>query len=260
MIKLYFKYIILSFKSSLEYKLDFFVSLFSSLAEQIISLLTIGLIFNSIPNLNGWMVEEIILMYAIAMLGRSVDLIFFNNFWKLGWKYIRNGNFDQLLVKPVSVLFQICVTEFEFNGLSYVFTGLITLIYSINELGIVMNMLNILILLIFIISVGFIYGAINLILSTLSFWIIDSTPLMMITFSFSDMARYPISIFPTIIQGMLTFILPYAFTGFYPATYFLVGDHHSSISLLTPVIAIVFSIVAVLFFNYGVNKYVGAGS
>ncbi len=44
---------------------------------------------------------------------------------------------------------------------------------------------------------------------------------MMIFYSFSEFAKYPITIYGKFIQAIITWLLPFAFTSFFPAAYLL---------------------------------------
>ncbi len=259
-LKLYYKYFKLSLKNISEYRVDFFIGIVSMLVEQTISIATLFIIFQNIPNIVNWKLEELILMYGFSSLGRSIDLIFFDNYWSFGWKYIRPGHFDRVLTKPVNNLFQITAENIQIQGIGFFITGIAAVIYSFNQLNIDYSFINILMIFLFTICSGLIYAGVNLFLTTLSFWLKDALPLMTVTFTFATIGRFPIDIFPTAIKVIICIFIPYAFTGYFPATFFLTGDHYSSLSLLTPLVVIVVWFISYSFWKYGTTKYTGAGN
>ena len=42
-----------------------------------------------------------------------------------------------------------------------------------------------------------------------------------IFYMFNDFAKYPISIYNSLLRWLISFIVPFAFTAYYPASYFL---------------------------------------
>ena len=44
-----------------------------------------------------------------------------------------------------------------------------------------------------------------------------------IFYMFNDFAKYPISIYNSLLRWLISFIVPFAFTAYYPASYFLQG-------------------------------------
>lgn len=48
-----------------------------------------------------------------------------------------------------------------------------------------------------------------------------SMSILFMNYSLSDFAKYPMSIYSKPIKGVLTFVIPFAFTAFFPAGYFV---------------------------------------
>lgn len=78
------------------------------------------------------------------------------------------------------------------------------------------------------------------------------------------MSYYPLSIFPKVIQVLLTFVIPYGMMNFFPVQkvinkndYLMFGPY---ISYVAPVFAIGLFTLAILFFYSGVKRYKSTGS
>ena len=81
----------------------------------------------------------------------------------------------------------------------------------------------------------------------------------------SEFTRYPIGIYSRGVRLLLlTFVLPFAFMNYFPATYFL-GKSDNALSLppfvglLTPLIGLVFLAIAYAFWRVGLDRYQGVG-
>jgi hypothetical protein len=58
-------------------------------------------------------------------------------------------------------------------------------------------------------------------LPAFSFWIKFSQAILYVTYTFSNFAKYPLSIYAPWIRHFITFLIPFAFTAFIPASWFL---------------------------------------
>jgi ABC-2 type transport system permease protein len=110
-----------------------------------------------------------------------------------------------------------------------------------------------------VVSGAVIFFAINLITGVSAFWIIDSIPVMGAVFENYLFAHYPLTIFPRAIQVMLTWVIPYAFTSFYPAS-FLLGRDVGPLVWLSPLIALVLLVIGYRLWLVGLRRYEGTGS
>jgi ABC-2 type transport system permease protein len=105
----------------------------------------------------------------------------------------------------------------------------------------------------------------NLIISTAAFWVVKVDALRWIFVQLEqEFTRYPLSIYSRGVRILLTFVFPFAFMNYFPATYFL-HKHEGAlalppvIGLLTPAIGVVFVAVAYGFWRFGLNRYQGVG-
>ncbi|WP_026887957.1 ABC transporter permease [Clostridium beijerinckii] len=247
-------------KVVLEYRVDFIIGIISTILYQSTSILFLSIIFNYITEIRHWSFYEMLFIYGIAGTGRSIHHIFFDNLWVIGSQYIRTGNFDRLLVRPINPLFHLIADRVQIDGFGQLIIGLAILLSAMPHLTIQWSIINILLLILMIISSGLIFVAVNLFFSTFSFWIIDSFSLTLAAFWISDFARYPITIYNKTIRFIITWIIPYAFTAFYPAALFISHDGYKDLAILTPIVAIISIGASYYFWKIGIKHYVGTGT
>ena len=60
----------------MEYKIDFLIGSASIIMQQLIAIFFLQIIFSHIEKLNGWNFYEMLFIYAVAYLGRSIHHIF----------------------------------------------------------------------------------------------------------------------------------------------------------------------------------------
>ena len=82
-------------KTIMQSKVDFLIGLFGFFFTQIMGIVFLYLVFQQIPNLQGWTFEQLIFIYGFAQLPRGIDHLFTDNIWLVGWRMVINGDFDR---------------------------------------------------------------------------------------------------------------------------------------------------------------------
>jgi ABC-2 type transport system permease protein len=257
--RLYGYFLIQRLKILMEYRVNFFIGASSTFFLQGSSILAIWVVMRQIPSLNGWSFNEVILIYGLVTLAKSINHMFADNLWTIGRSYIRTGGFDRFLVRPIDPLFHLLADRFCHDGVGNFIVGIILVARSSAAIGIVWTPFNLLYLLVAVISGGLIFIALNLITCVSAFWIMDSVPITRVVFDNHLFAQYPLTIYPKAIGIWLTWLIPYGFTSFYPASY-LLGRDIGALAFLGPVIAAVLMVVAYRFWLFGLGHYSGTGS
>ena len=82
--------------------------------------------------------------------------------------------------------------------------------------------------LIFLVCIPFatlIYTSLKIATASIAFWTKQSGAMIYIFYMFNDFAKYPIFIYNSLLRWLISFIVPFAFTAYYPASYFLQGKN-----------------------------------
>ena len=111
-----------------------------------------------------------------------------------------------------------------------------------------------------------IFSSITVITGTVSFWTIKSEELVSLltdnNYGLKNFCDYPIQIYSKGIKLLLTFVVPYAFTGYYPVSHLLdkTVSLHSCIVYISPIIALIMAIIAYNFWHRGLKHYGSTGA
>ena len=105
-----------------------------------------------------------------------------------------------------------------------------------------------------------IYTGIKTATVSIAFWTKRSGNITYMFYMVNDFAKYPITIYNNIVRNIITYIIPFAFTAFYPAYYILSGENPLFNIGMTVLIAIVMMVVGVIVWNRGIRSYESAGS
>jgi len=246
-------------KTKLQYRANFFLSFLSDLMAQAVNLIFILLVFNHTSLIEGWNRDEIVFIYGFFLVPFALFGSFFN-IWDFNDRYIVKGEFDRILTRPIHSLFQVILEKMELESLLGAVTGLIIMIYAGVKLGLTVTWYDPFLFLLMAIGGMFVYAGIFIALASIGFWSDARTSIMPLMYNIGNYGRYPINIYHPIIRFVLTWILPFAFVGVYPAAYFLRRSEWYVYSFLTPVMGLVVFVISVLIWNQGVKKYKGAGN
>ena len=215
-------------------------------------------------HINGWSFEQITFMYGIGILSHALSIILFIQTWYVGYQVIQ-GDFDRMLLRPMSVYFQFCVRDLNMIGLTDMLPGIFVLAFGAKSVGFSFTIVNTIILLLVVLGATMIRGGIYTIVGSIGFFTKSNRTLTEVVLTlFEKSIIYPLSIYNWFIQGFLTFFLPIGFIAFYPAADFLGNDTGiripGNITIWVLGIGFLFMFFGRRIFKIGLNHYDSVGS
>ncbi|MGM0922762.1 MAG: ABC-2 family transporter protein [Bacillota bacterium] len=114
--------------------------------------------------------------------------------------------------------------------------GIIILATAFPHLDLVCGVIDWIMLVMMLLSRGLIYIGINLFIATFSFWMVDSLPVVYAVFNLSEFAKYLLTIYNKTIRVYLMWVIPYEFTAFYPAVWFLDRNGYTFVGEVSPLV------------------------
>lgn len=258
------EYLKLSILTVFEYPANMIGWFISNPLQFIVGFATIQFVVKEFGDIAGWNYGQLAFLYGLAIISHALSMILFVQGWFMGYSVIE-GDFDRYLLRPMSVLYQFCFTQFNLIGITDLIPGLCVFIYGCIKVGFVFNLRNVLALLAILIGATFIRGGIYIIIGSSSFWTKSIADFGGYTQEFMDKTTmYPLSMYPEGVQFLLTFIIPIGWVSFYPAAELMgiTGDVFMPgmapwISLMMG--TIVFAVAATVFYA-GLKRYESAGS
>ncbi len=250
------------FLARLEYKWDFLFSLLASMVSAVMGLVFIILVLDGAGahDLAGWSKDEVLFIYGYAGIAVALFSILSPNLYGFGDKYIIQGQFDRVLLRPLGSLTQVLSETFNLDAIGNLIVGVTILLVAKARLGLQFSFSDYLWL-----AASGVFGAaillsVFVILASLSFHFEDRLGISAPFYNLIQFGRYPITVFNKVIQVLLSVIVPFAFVGFYPSTYFISKEGLQHVYLLTPVVAGVAMMTAWLFWRWGVRNYSSTGN
>jgi len=149
---------------------------------------------------------------------------------------------------------------FDIKGLTQFVIGVIALIYASVELHLVWTLPKLALLLITQFSSALVIISIMTIAACSSFWIVNSFPILSLSFRLREFSPYPLTIFNGIFKFIFTYMLPLGFIAFYPAQLFLRPGDASALVYISPLVGIGMFALTYWIWQKGVNSWTGTGS
>lgn len=248
------------FKSIVQSKVDFLMGLLGFFMTQILGIAFLYLIFEQIPSLKGWTLEQLIFIYGFAQIPRGIDHLFTDNIWMIAWRMVITGDFDRYMLRPMNVFFQVICEKLQPDAIGELLVGAILVIISLVKGIVIVDALHIILFIVSVIAGAVIYTSIKLFFATISFWVKQSGPFLQVAYEMADFAKYPTEIYSKPIKFILTMIIPFAFVAYIPASFFLLEKSAWTTVGIECGIAVLFWIIAYAFFKHGISKYESAGN
>lgn len=258
--RLYKVFIAQFFKSIIQSKVDFLMGLLGFFLTQALGIAFLYLIFEQIPSLNGWTLDQLIFIYGFAQIPRGLDHLLTDNIWMIAWRMVITGDFDRYMLRPMNVFFQVICEKLQPDAIGELLVGTILVVMSLAKGIVIVDALHVVLFIVSIIAGAIIYSSIKLFFASISFWVKMSGPFLQVAYEMADFAKYPTEIYSKPVRFILTMVIPFAFVAYIPASYFLLDKSPWMTVGIECAIAAVFWIVAYSFFKYGVSKYESAGN
>lgn len=245
-------------QTKLEYRADFVLGLAGAFGFQLASMGMLGVLLHSSSLLGGWSGPEILLLFGLTALTQGLSELFFNHIWYVPL-YVVRGQFDRLLTYPVSTLPFFLVTSPELHAFGNLISG--TLLFSIgaSKLGLPWTAWA---LLPWWAACGcLIHSSVLTLCGALSFRIMGSYGQhYWVSNALLQASRYPLNIYPRLMQGILLVLLPFGLINYVPASA-LTQRLPLGLAIVVPALAAAISVaVAWTAFNSSLRRYESSGS
>ena len=260
----YLLYIKTFFKAKAEYKVSFLFGFLANFYCYFITFITYWIITKGAGIIDGWVFEELSLLYGMSLLTYSIaGTMMWYSVYHLG-EIITMGQLDVMLVRPEGIIRQMIFQRFGDTFLGQIAVTIIFVISAFLSQSIALSIGKIIYMFLCVISGVLIQMGSMIMFGAVSFWTMRSDQLIgMLYYDLRDMTKFPLSIYPAKLKLILTFVLPWAFINYYPVLVFL--DKSTSVmdtmlGYLAPCVGIIWFALGNFVFRCGLKKYSGAGN
>lgn len=170
-ISIYFAYFAQFLKSKLAYRWNFLAAVLSNIFIAVTGILFVVFLIDgkTITDLQGWTRDEVLFIFGYSTVSVALFSSLAINLYGFGDRYIIQGQFDRVLLRPLNSLSQVMFESFNLDSIGSLLTGVATLAYAAVQMNLSFTFLDILWLIISCVSGGIILISVFVILASASF-------------------------------------------------------------------------------------------
>ncbi len=258
-LKIYKILTVQNLKMLMEYRVDFLTGAISFLIEQSIGIAFLFIIFSQIPALAGFSFAQIVFIYGFSLIPKGLDHLLTDNLWIFSGSMIIKGDFDKYLIRPINPLFHLIAEKLQIDAIGEIVIAVILMCSSAAEAGLVITPLGVIMFILVIPFSTAIYTGIKTATASIAFWTKQSFQFVKMFYMVNEFAKYPTTIYSSFIRTVITYIIPFAFTGYYPSLYFLTGENILFNIGGTVIISSLITGIALFIWHKGIGAYESAG-
>jgi ABC-2 type transport system permease protein len=262
-VQLYFRLVAAGIRAQLQYRFAFIMRIVGMLTAYTGTAITMWVMLYRFDKIGDWNYYELLFLYALAILSWGFCIILFFHFRSLD-TYIVNGTFDRFLVRPINPFFHFMSLRFDVASFGQFIFSIFVFIWVSIALSIDWTLAKLAFLLASIIGGVLIQGGLLVMISAIAFWTTKSERFYWVAmFPARNLNNYPMSIYPKIVQWFIAFVIPFGFVNYFPATVLLDKNppgFPSFIGYLSPLVGMLFFLVAYFLWMTGLKHYKSTGS
>jgi len=263
---MYWRLIGVQVRAQLQYRTAFVLEILSSGITLFLFFLSMAFVLQRFGDLGGWTLGELAFLWGTVEFAFGLMDMIFSGFDPSNFgKQVRQGFFDQLLLRPVNITVQVLGSEFFLRRLGRIAQGALIFAFALSLADIHWTVGKLLYLPLVIGGLVCFFGGLFIIGATGSFWTVDSIEAMnILTYGGSEMMAYPMHIYPDWLRRTFTYIVPAIFLNYYPALYFLEKSDplglSQILSFISPLVGMGMLGVALAFWRFGIKHYQSTGT
>lgn len=254
----------LNLHARMEYRADFIVSVLFGVIWQTSTLMFASVLLTRFKGgLGGFPSSGVLLIIGLRLLSHGLYVLVFSN---LAWlpRLVDEGRMDGYFLRPVPVFTQLLLSQFNVNAIGDLAVGASTLGFAIAFVDVHWSLAKALYLAAAVIGGFLLEAALQSMLACLLLRSPGSRVLgAWVDELMSTFGNYPLSIVPTFVQGLFTFLLPLAFVAYFPSEVVLgIAPKHGAMSIVvhwSPIVGFLLFLVARRVWSYSLRHYTTAG-
>ncbi len=253
-------------RAQMEYRAAFLLEVFATMTTLFLFFLALAQVLQRFGNLGGWRLGEVAFLWGTVEMSFGLMDLIFSGFdpGRFGQR-VRQGTFDQLLLRPVNITVQVLGDDFVLRRLGRVLQGVAIFALAVHLADIQWTLGKVLYLPWVIVGLICFFGGLFIMGATITFWTVESIEVVnILTYGGSEMMQYPMHIYPDWLRRTVTYGVPAIFLNYYPALYFL--DRPDPFHLpafapfLSPVVGMGTLLLALAFWRFGIRHYQSTGT
>lgn len=254
----------LRLRGQMQFRASFVMQIVGNFIINFAEVFVLWAVFQVFEDLGGWTLNEVVFLHGLSMVMFALGDTLSNGLQSVP-DLIRDGNFDRVMLRPMSTYIQSLVNEVSLRHFGLLAQGLLMLGIGIARVDIDWSVAKAAYMVVVIASGMALFSGLFTIEAIISFWTVNSVEAInAFTYGGSDLGQYPLHIFQRGMRLLFLWLIPIGFVTFYPALYFLGKDDPLGLPavapFLAPVPAFAFCFVVGLGWQVALRHYRSTGS
>jgi ABC-2 type transport system permease protein len=211
----------------------------------------------------GWTLGEVAFLYGLRLTTHALNGALTGGLYNLEWQ-VRQGDFDRYLVRPAPPLLQVMCQRVHISVLGDLLGGIALFAAASSLVRVDWTAPALLYLVLAIVGGALVEFALRVLFSAMAFRFLSANAFMFLLDTlFSNFTNYPLKIFGSVLEFLLTFGLPLAFMAYFPATVLLGRTTDLNVNPLfaygAPLAGLLWMVIALWVFRHEMRNYQSAG-
>ena len=250
-------------RSQLQYPLSFGLQVIGMFGSTFMDFLVIGILFTQLTSLAGWSLWEVAFLYGASYLPFKLADIFVGKVERLG-EWIRTGQFDSLLVRPLGTLGQTLTADVDLKQVGGLAQGVAVFVVALAHVGIDWTPGRVLMMILMLMSGFVIFCSVWIATNAAAFWLVNVREAAnAFTYGGNFLTQYPLDILGLWFRRVFAFLIPMSFVNYFPSLYLLGKPSEpwpDVLQFISPLVALGTAAVAAIVWRAGVRRYSSTGS
>ncbi|MEP0766981.1 MAG: ABC-2 family transporter protein [Fimbriimonadia bacterium] len=215
-LRLYRAMVLASLQREIEFRANFWAKVAQNLVWMGFFIAILKVFYGQTDSIAGWSEGQSFLLFATCyMMGSVAGAVFGMSVVELP-TMVRLGTLDYVLVKPVDSQFWVSVRLFNFDQVGTVAASFGLLAYGLRLENLSPSPHQVLVYVVLTVAALLLFYALQFVLMTLGIWLVRVENLWVVGESVFQVARFPLDIFPALLQKLFLYAIPLAFIATVP--------------------------------------------
>jgi ABC-2 type transport system permease protein len=209
---------------TMAYRINFFLMTGIHVGWFAVYLGTYGIIFRQVKSLAGWLPWEVVFLAGTWQLIFTIFVgLFVPNLSNISW-FIKTGEMDFVLAKPISPLFYLSINRVELGGLFSCFASVPAILFALKHLPQAVLSPGRVAAYVLLLAAGVVLlYSLMLCIVSIAFWATRASSVQGLFWAIQEFGGYPAAIYTRPVRWVLTFIIPVAVIANMPAAVLIRG-------------------------------------
>jgi ABC-2 type transport system permease protein len=255
-LKVWTKGLGLSISEEMAYKASFVLMIVSIAFGDIVGPLVSYALYSVTNGIPGWTLMQLILLQGVSIFAFGVWHAFLGGISWVTADMAEEGEFDIALLKPFNTIGYLATRGIDFHGITEPIVGMVLIIFVIIKLNLFGWAVLPFVYLLFLACV-FMFS-ISVLMAALSMIFIRIWALRNVIEVVGMVSSYPTNVYAPAIRLFISFIVPAAIAGYWPAAVLVGKESVSMLPMVTLPVA-GFLVFSLWLWNFALKRYQSAG-